>query len=117
MRKTETDMTPPKIMKAVVDKAIASGFDPAKFEPKLSGYKRISADIYDVVFHFDGKSPSYVAISHSEIMFSHAFCKSYFGDELTSSLSELRQRNWQLHIQALALTPPEERLSYLGKFI
>ena len=60
------------------------------------------------------------------ILFNHSFAHAYFGDVWPECIlckedgkfcNAWHIEGWKRHLQELALTPPEERLSYLAKFL
>lgn len=49
---------------------------------------------------------------YSHIIFNHEFAKAYWGEPEWE-----KRRGWQYHLQQLAITPPEERINYLYKYL
>lgn len=102
-------------LKAVIDKAVTNGFDDSDF---------LAAE------HHFGFSPAVI----TAIVFTHDFAKAFWGEQFSQvdntaaiygrllpclSCGELHTPTlcWQLHLERLALTPPEERIDYLYRFL
>lgn len=106
-------MTPQLLLEKIIEKAMKNGWVSPKsytnYEATDDGkYWRASFDDYYNV---------------EAILFDHLFAKAYFGEEMIlrddvpEELGKHFQVSWTYHIEALALTPPEERLSYLSKYL
>lgn len=117
-------MTPQILLEKIIEKAVKNGWkSPFPYVP-----------------YTFGPSTDCEPYSVEEMMFDHSFCKAYFGEKYICIsckkeadeyyFDHVRQTDcdtdyeawytlpaWRVHIQDLALTPPEERLSYLGKYL
>ncbi len=78
----------------IIDKAVANGFSLKTIDVMKLG------DPYQM----------------TDIIFSHAFLKAYFG-EATYKEKGLTYQWWTHHAQQLAITPEDKRIDYLWRFI
>lgn len=86
-------------LKAIIDKAITHGFDDSYFL---------------VAEHHFGFSPAVI----TAIVFTHDFAKAFWGEQSHSTAAPTFSiPEWEDKIQILALTPPEERIDFLYKFL
>lgn len=121
-------MTPSLLLEKIIEKAVKNGFDFVQIEPRVKGWKSFKTDKHDVEVKL---GETYMVFSHSEIMFSHSFTKAFFGEKLyvtdgrtygSAWIDDHKttvgsEPAWKAHLKRLALTPPEERLSYLSKYL
>jgi hypothetical protein len=85
-------------LKAIIEKAIRKDHNPGNPEEQA----RILIK-YDSVAYF---------------IFSHDFAKAFWPEpQHSAGIDGTVTIGWQNHIQQLALTPPEERIDYLYKFV
>lgn len=118
----EIDMTPTILLEKIIEKAVRNGYCPTDSGSMVAN---ISADSeHGCWFWEEDGTGAYWEITHI-IFYDSSFAKAYFGEEEVNpeSYGDLTYKRpgtvkrWQYHIGKLALTPPEERLSYLGRYI
>jgi len=121
-------MTPQLLLENIIEKAVQGGWEAPK-----------SYTNYEAFYVEEGKywiwSATYCDYYNVEkFFFDHSFAQSYWGDgkecgetiedgpewEITiadGTHKYLPKKNWQYHLEKLALTTPEERLSYLEEYL
>lgn len=127
-------MTPQQTLEKIIEKAVKGGW----LAPK-------SYASYEAIYVEEDKSWIWRAsfddyYNVEKFFFDHSFAKAYFGEkdiciscnkESGQDFFEHERQTkcnadyeawytlpaWMEHIQRLALTPPEERLSYLSKYL
>lgn len=103
-------------LKAIIEKAygVEAEFDFSDDDNKA--WLRINIDFWNGV----------LIASAEQLIFSHDFLKAYFAGESCDCGSEDESHfencqftvsDWQYHAQQLAITPEEERIDYLYKFV
>lgn len=133
-------MTPQLLLENIIEKAVQGGWEAPKSytnyeafyveEGKYWIWSATYCDYYNVEkFFFDHSFAKGFFGEKEEIDIDKCDCKhrktnEYIGmhGSMLSPHSEncsifKARKSWQYHIQALALTPPEERLSYLEKYL
>ena len=129
-------MNPQILLEKIIEKAVRNGWEAPK-----------SYASYEAFYVEEGKywiwSATYCDYYNVEkFFFDHSFVRAYFGEKMicTSCEKEVGEQDyfehvgdyesctvdyecwyiepaWKHHIQQLALTPPEERLSYLECYL
>lgn len=120
-------MTQQQKLQEIIEETVKSGFNPTDFVVKMTKIKFVFDHISD-----SDRDIHEVAIENglvSDLIFSHEFLRSYFGEEqIEWPVSEKIEQNrfgyrisiisiWQYHAQQLAITPEDQRINYLYKFI
>lgn len=132
-------MTPQQTLEKIIEKAVKNGYCPTDSGGMVAN---ISADSeHGCWFYEEDGTGAYWELTHI-IFYDSSFAKAYFGEKMicTSCEKEIGEQDyfehvgdyesctvdyecwhiqpaWMEHIQRLALTLPEERLSYLAKYL
>lgn len=108
-------MTQEQKLKAIIEKAVGNGFE---------WYTITNAE--DILGYFINLDKELLRHSYNEIIFNTRFAKAFWKDAEAGQsdlwMTELGNayfegEPWQYHLQQLALTPDDERIDYLYKFI
>lgn len=107
-------MTPQQILEKIIEKAVKGGYCPTDSGSMVAN---ISADSeHGCWFYEEDGTGAYWELTHI-IFYDSSFAKAYFGERAVWGSADCEEPAWSYHIQALALTPPEERLSYLARYL
>jgi len=99
------------ILKKAIEKAEKNGFDEMRSQQKLKDRSGLDFEVYPIAYEY--------------IIFSHDFCRAFWGEGIKEDTKKFKIENgkeviyvtqwWQYHLQQMVLE--KEPLKYLEKFL